>query len=355
MPVSVQITAVLCVRNEAAFLLDWLAWHRSVGITEFVVVSNECDDGTDLMLDRLEALGWVTHVRNAPPYGSGGIQFSGLKLAGKSAAVKRADWLLALDIDEFVNVHVGDRTLPALITALPNATAITLTWRNFGNAGVIAYEDAPVPLQFTRAGPRPLLWPWRAAMFKTLYRNDRTYRNLGVHRPRNPVEDRLPQSRWFDGDGRALPPEMATGRIFSDYRLPQHGLVQLNHYPLGSMESYVLKSDRGRAVHSSDRLGLDYWVERNLNTDQDDTALPLWNRAQPLRDALAADPVLTSLHDVAVGWRKARFKTLLEQDVYRDLYGRLAMTPPSVPVSDDLAHQLIGFAQVPSVRDGESS
>lgn len=350
-----SITAVLCVRNEAAFLLDWLAWHRSIGITDFVVVSNDCDDGTDLVLDRLETLGWLTHIRNAPPFGKGGIQFSGLKLAGKADAVKRADWLLALDIDEFVTVHVGERTLPALISALPDATAITLTWRNFGNAGVVEYKDRPVPLQFTHAGPRPLLWPWRAAMFKTIYRNDRTYRNLGVHRPRNPVEERLAEARWFDGDGRALPPEMAAGRIFSDYRMPQHGLVQLNHYPLGSVESYVLKADRGRAVHSSDRLGLDYWVERNLNTEEDHSAIDLWDRAAPIQADLAADPVLADLHDSATAWRKARFERLLEQDIFRDLYGRLLMTPPSQPLPDTIARNLARFAQAGARADEETS
>ena len=101
------LTAILCVRNEAAFLLDWLAWHRSVGVDDFVVVSNQCADGTDLMLDRLQAMGWVTHIRNAAPYGKGGIQFSGLKLAKKAEAVRRAEWLLVLDIDEYVCVHVG--------------------------------------------------------------------------------------------------------------------------------------------------------------------------------------------------------------------------------------------------------
>ena len=133
MPVS--LTAVLCVRNEAAFLLDWLAWHRSVGMDDFVVVSNDCEDGTDLMLDRLQAMGWLTHIRNAPPYGKGGIQFSGLKLAKAAKAVQQAAWLLVLDIDEFVCVHVGERTLADLIAALPEATAITLTWRVFGNGG----------------------------------------------------------------------------------------------------------------------------------------------------------------------------------------------------------------------------
>lgn len=350
-----SITAVLCVRNEAAFLLDWLAWHRSVGVTDFLVVSNECEDGTDTLLDRLEAMGWLTHLRNAPPYGKGGIQFSGLKLANRTEAVKRADWLITLDIDEFVNVHVGDRTLPALIEALPQATAITLTWRNFGNAGVVAYEDRPIPVQFTAASPHPMPWPWRASMFKTLYRNDRTYRNLGVHRPRNPVEERLSEARWYDGSGRALPPDMADGRIFSDYRVPQHGLVQLNHYPLGSVEGYVLKSDRGRAVHSGDALGLDYWVERNLNTDEDKTAVPLWDRAQPIRDALGDDPVLAELHAQAVTWRKARFDTLLQEDRFRDLYGRLLMTPPSQPIPAKGAELLTKMAQDASDRDAESS
>jgi hypothetical protein len=351
----VSITAVLCVRNEAAFLLDWLAWHRSAGISDVVVVSNDCDDGTDVMLDRLQALGRLTHLRNAAPYGKGGIQFSGLKLAGRTEAVKRADWLVTLDIDEFVNVHVGDRTLPALIAALPEATAITLTWRNFGNAGVMAYEDSPVPLQFTRAGPRPMAWPWRAAMFKTLYRNDKIYRNLGVHRPRNPNADRLAEARWFDGEGRALPAEMAAGRIFSDYRVPQHGLVQLNHYPLGSVDSYVLKADRGRAVHSDDRLGLDYWVERNLNTDEDLSALPFWDRAQVIREALGADPELARLHADAVAWRKARLTRLLEQDIYRDLYGRLVMTPPSHPLPDPVAQRLAQHARSAPRPDLESS
>ena len=48
-----RILAVLTVRNEAAFLLEWLAHHRAVGVTDFLVFSNDCQDGTDAMLDRL--------------------------------------------------------------------------------------------------------------------------------------------------------------------------------------------------------------------------------------------------------------------------------------------------------------
>lgn len=327
-----RITAILCIRNEAAFLLDWLAWHRAAGITDFVVASNDCADGSDTLLDALQARGWLTHIRNPAPHGKGGIQFKALKRAKGAEAVKRADWLLPLDIDEFVNVHTGDRTLPALIAALPEATAITLTWRLFGNAGVVHYEDTPLPVQFTRAAPLDMPWPWRAAMFKTLYRNDGTYRALGVHRPRNPNDKKLAQARWYDGEGRLLDAQFATRRIFSNFGQSNHKLVQLNHYPLGAMESFVLKADRGRAVHSDHRLGLDYWVERNFNTEPDHSAAALWPRAAPLRAELTADPEIAALHDSAVAWRKERFEALMKQEPFRALFGRLLMAGPSRPV-----------------------
>ena len=309
-----KIIAVLCVRNEGAFLLDWLAHHHACGVSHVVALSNDCQDGTDAMLDRLAALGHVTHIRNDGPHDKGGIQFTALKLADKAEAVQEADWLLALDIDEFVNVHVGDRSLPALIAALPEATAITLTWRLFGNAGVVAYEDRPLPAQFTMAAPEIIYWPWRAAMFKTLFRNDGTYGKLGVHRPRAPDPARVAAARWLDGAGRVLDAQFRTRRIFSNFGQPNYALAQLNHYPLGAMESYVVKADRGRAVHSDQALGMDYWVERNWCSDEDRSILALEGAAAERRAALAADETLARLHDAAVAWRKARFEALMQEE-----------------------------------------
>ena len=338
-----NITAVLCVRNEGAFLLDWLAHHLTAGITHVVALSNDCQDGTDAMLDRLAEIGPVTHIRNDGPYDNGGIQFTGLKLADKCRAVRKADWLLALDIDEFVNVHVGDRTLPALIETLPEASAITLTWRLFGNNGVVRYADFPVTQQFTRAAPVVMHWPWRAAMFKTLYRNDGTYRKLGVHRPRSPDDTRIQSVRWFDGEGRALDAQFHTRRIFSPYGRSNYALAQLNHYPLGAMESYVLKADRGRAVHSDHRLGMDYWVERNWCEEEDRTVLAL-EGVPAARAGLAADDRLARLHAEAVAWRKSRFDTLLSEEPNRALFARLLMTPPARPVPLEAARFLASHA-----------
>lgn len=326
MGAAVRVTAVLCVKNEGAFLLEWLAHHRACGVSDFLVFSNDCDDGTEAMLDRLQALGWLTHVRNPGPHGEG-PQWAALKQADRHPLVTGANWVLPLDIDEFVNVHVGDRTIPALLSALPEATAITLTWRLFGNAGVVEYRDAPVTETFTRAAPAILHWPWRALLFKTLVRNDGSYGKLGVHRPRAPLAGRLAAQRWFDGSGRVLPAAFHRGRIFSDVGRDHHALVQLNHYPLGAVESFLLKRDRGRAVHAAGGLDAGYWVERNFAAEEDRSILGLQSRA--LRETLQADAVLGPLHRDAVAWRHQRFRALMQEDAWRSFYGQILMAGPT--------------------------
>ncbi|MGH1367294.1 MAG: glycosyltransferase family 2 protein [Maritimibacter sp.] len=340
-----RATAVLTVRNEGAFLIEWLAHHRGIGFTDFVVFSNDCEDGTDAMLDRLEEMGELHHIRNDGPYDEAGIQFTALKIADKHPAVRKADWLLALDIDEFVNIHVGDHTLEALLGALPDADAITLTWRLFGNGGLVRFRDGPVTAQFTKAAPEVMYWPWRAFMFKTLYRNNGSYKKLGVHRPRAPVNGRVQATKWWDGQGRALDNRFQKQGIFSAYGRENYGLVQLNHYPLGAMESYIVKRDRGRAVHADHALGLDYWTERNWCVEEDVSIRACDALRDPHLQRLRADETLLARHKAAAAWRGTRYNDLMLDEENRALMGRLMMAPPARPVPLKYAIELIKFGQ----------
>ena len=52
------------MRNEAVFVLEWVAYHLSIGFDRIFIVTNNCQDGTDLMADRLAELEPVIHIRN---------------------------------------------------------------------------------------------------------------------------------------------------------------------------------------------------------------------------------------------------------------------------------------------------
>jgi hypothetical protein len=205
----------------------------------------------------------------------------------------------------------------------------------FGNAAQVRFEDTLVTDTFTRCAPVVMHWPWRSAMFKTLYKNNGLYQKLGVHRPRKPDETRLSEARWFDGEGRELDDQFKTRRIFSNYGRSNYALVQLNHYPLGAMESYVLKADRGRAVHSDDLLGLDYWTERNWNTDEDLSI----QRYSPEKEA-------------QLRMLKAGFDALMEQEPFRALFGRLLMSSPARPITPQAARFMVTYANRARSRDG---
>lgn len=345
--------AILTVKNEAAFVLEWLAHHRAVGFTDFLVFSNDCSDGTDAMLDRLAALNLLTHVPNPGPWPEG-PQWAALKRADRHPLKAAADWVLFLDIDEFVNIHAGDGTLSALLAALPAATAIPLTWRMFGNCGVVDYTDRPVTAQFPRAAPPGMTWPWRASLFKTLFRNDGSYGKLGVHRPRAPVPERMAAQRWFDGSGRELPALYHRQRLFTPLGENPWGLVQLNHYALGAMQSYVLKCDRGRANREASTFDMSYWVERNFCTEED-RSIARYDAMVALGVAeLKSDPILGRLHADAVAWRRARIEALMLDEDFRALFGRLLLAPPSRPLPAALAARMRALALSAIAAKGET-
>ena len=64
-----RITAVTCVKNEGPFLLEWIAFNRLIGVTDFLFYSNDCTDGTAELLDALAARGMLIHLYKRSSYG----------------------------------------------------------------------------------------------------------------------------------------------------------------------------------------------------------------------------------------------------------------------------------------------
>jgi hypothetical protein len=64
-----QVTAVSMMKDEGPYVMEWVAHHLAIGFSDLVVYTNDCSDGTDTMLIRLEELGLVHHRRNLIPEG----------------------------------------------------------------------------------------------------------------------------------------------------------------------------------------------------------------------------------------------------------------------------------------------
>ena len=59
-----RILTFTVMKNEGPFILEWVAWQRLIGVDRIVVLTNDCDDGTDAILDQLDRLALVRHLPN---------------------------------------------------------------------------------------------------------------------------------------------------------------------------------------------------------------------------------------------------------------------------------------------------
>lgn len=338
-----RILSVTAVKDEGPFLLEWLAWHRMIGVTDFILLSNDCRDGTDGLLDTLEGHGILRHVRNPAAPGKS-LQWQALKAAWQHPLRKDADWMLISDVDEFPVIHTGAGRIADLMAAVPDGTdAIALGWRLFGHGGIIGFADRPVTAQFLHSAPPDMLHPVAATYFKSLFR-PAAFRQPGVHRPVRAVGA---APLWVDGSGTPLPDHIAA----EDKRLSlipvqgQRALAEMHHYSLRALESFVVKAERGLPNHSTRPVDLAYWVERNFNTQRNEAALALQPALEVEIAELKGLPGVAALHDAACDWHRAAFAGLITQPGPYRLFADCLHVSSAAVLPERLAVRLLQMFQ----------
>ncbi|MDO5641198.1 MAG: glycosyltransferase family 2 protein [Paracoccus sp. (in: a-proteobacteria)] len=336
-----RILSVTTQRNEGPFLLEWLAWHRLLGVTDFLVYSNDCTDGSDALLDALAGHGVLRHQPNTAPPGKS-VQWTALKRAWQDPLRKAADWMLVSDIDEFPVIHAGAGRLGDLMAAIPadaDADAVALPWRLFGSGGITGFEDRPVIQQFTRAAPPDLVYPIGATLFKSLFRPV-AFARPGVHRPRNRAEG---GAKWASGSGGLVGGSFAANdqNIWVLNQPDARALAEMHHYSLRSAESFLLKSERGLPNRRDRPIDSGYWIERNFNTVENLAAHRLLPELLAGIDALKSLPGIAARHQASVDWHRARLAELLRDRPNIAFYAQLLMSPDTRPLPLDQQHRLL--------------
>ncbi len=343
---DMRVLLVSTLRDEGPHLLEWIAHHRAIGVNDFLLFSNDCSDGTDAMLEALAPFG-VVHLRNTPDPGKS-LQWSAFKAAWDHPLRKDASHILGIDSDEFINLRKPLTTLSALIEAAGDPDALVLPWRLFGHNARARLEPGLTTEQFTRAAPPDCAYPVGARQFKTLFRRDGPFRQIGVHRPR--LKGRAEGAHWADGSGNRLPENFANAeQRLTLYGLPEaSALVQLNHYSVRSAENFMVKRARGLPNRKGKSIDLTYWVERNFNTVEDASIAHLAPGTRAVLDQFMGLPGMARLYDAAVAWHHAKFEDLMRDPFEVKLFGRLLLSMSSTPLPEDIVHDLVSRFQASS-------
>lgn len=250
------------MKDEGPFVLEFIAHHRVIGFDAIHVASNDCSDGTDLLLDVLAAAGAITHTRNIVRPGDRPQRQA---YANMRAAldVDRTDWVMVLDVDEFLFVDTGAGRV-ADLTALAGdqVDLICLSALSFGTSDDGAWRPGNVTERFTR---RLAEDSRHNGPVKSLSRGRGRWGGIQNHHPVGYRGAGAITAMRGDGSLLLVPNE----RIWSHLRhfgpdLITHDFGWYNHYPIKSRESYLLRQQRGNGAEPaggavSDRWNARYW------------------------------------------------------------------------------------------------
>ncbi len=130
-----DLAVVVIVKNEEAYIREWLSYHRLAGISHVYLYDNGSTDRTAEYVRPYVDDGFVTMT-----YFPG----RGMQAAAYNDALKRygrdCRYMAFIDADEFLFAPEPDRKVPEvveeLLAACPKASGLAVNWAMFGSSGL---------------------------------------------------------------------------------------------------------------------------------------------------------------------------------------------------------------------------
>lgn len=269
------------VRGEAPYLLEWIAYHRALGIEAFLLADNGGDDGTSELLQKLEhhkivgRIDWIGKKYFQLAFLQQAIDLGRLLPSG----------VFLIDVDEFLRplddtANIAD--LARCWMADPEIGAVAINWAIYGSSGHVNAGDGLVIERFTKRAPQEL--PINQHV-KTFILPDRC-----AGPSNNPHSVLLKAGRYINSAGEdvvwdqtVIPSGISTKVVWRN--------IRVDHFVTKSREEFERKRARGSA-HSSttedERRREDYFHHHDRNDVEDPMPEPLVHRTKTELERLRA-------------------------------------------------------------------
>jgi hypothetical protein len=287
---------VSCMRNEGPGLLEWVAYHLTIGFDHVAVATNDCTDGSDQMLDRLAQIAPLSHHPHIPAPGQA-PQDSGIATIFATLTSAQMDWVLHIDADEFLCVGLGDGSVRDLLAAAGHGDVIALAWRNFGAHPDPGWAHGHVLPE--------IIWgqddtDLRGIAFKSMFRRA-DFAHANDHMPRA-ARNPAPLVVNAQGDDLHNFQVLDDSRVYRRYSPPELALRRaaacINHYAIKSDRLFSLRGARGdgQALDTGKYRPDSFWYRAaNRRETLQTRILRHWPATERHLRRLRRDPVLRAL------------------------------------------------------------
>lgn len=245
------LSIVVIVKNETAYIREWIEYHRLMGVQKFHIYDNESDDNLREFLE---------------PYISGGIAtyifFPGKRqqVIAYNDAIRRyrhdSFWLAFIDIDEFL-VPLNAPDVAVFLRGFEDVPGIEINQVLYGSGGHRTKTAGLVTERFKDHSPydHPV--------------------NQGVKSIVNPRHVFCMPSAHiaeYFGGARSVDTRKNKNTAASLDRPALHDALRINHYGSKSLEEFTSRIELGRAS-SPGKLPVEEFFRRDHNEIKNDTIM----------------------------------------------------------------------------------
>ena len=261
------------VKNEERYILEWVAYHRLMGVDGILLMDNDSTDSTPELLSALHREGIVCSAPwpTVHPYEK--QQISAFANAVRALqAVDASEWLGFLDVDEFyVSRDFGK--LPNALASMAPADAYHLTWQFFGSGGAEKREEGLIIERFQKRGAFRHGKNWQGKPLMKLNAVSGHY-----HHPHNVklaegATYKFPNGASFPG---VLPQRAApNAKALFPEKVASAPMLGIHHYAIRSREEFFEKVGKGRVNYRVNESKIDmadhenYFKGHDINDEHD--------------------------------------------------------------------------------------
>jgi hypothetical protein len=318
-----NVAVVTSVKNEGLGLLEWVAYHLSIGIERIFVYYNDNDDGSTALITALDSAGYIKSIENSNS-GKVSVQAKALEHSRHLLPeLRQYRWVFYLDADEFLVSRIGPSfDVPAILARVESGSieepidAVMFNWKWFGSENVLERSPGLILDRFLHSKPNPHI--------KCLVRFSSIASMRHAHFPIMVNPERIVGSDLK----RASTQEHHTGKWG-----PIYDIGQINHYWNKSFEEFLIKKFRGRG-QSAQQLDFQSFFDWGTNETRGDFDPPPDNMVIKTRQLLnkmrESGDVRSALSEIELSFKRTmeRFRTSF--DVI-GIHGSRGRTPGSVP------------------------
>lgn len=254
------LTLGSCLKQEEAYMADFVKYHRHVGVEHFVFFDREYSPLTKLLGDEPDVE--IIHFPDIP---------QNVHAVGWGQLIKhnqgKTKWLALIDADQ-VLVPVKQTDVKEVLKNYEDFASLQCNWHTFGSSGRIEKGEGSLYERFLM---RATSQEGINNHTQFICQPDRT---LAV-RTDDPHHAKMPVNEVSVNTNKVIIPN-------SPFNIPPlHDTMFVAHYISKSKEEWATKNAKGRADIFGDKMPFNLFDEhdRFCNVEKEERILELWNAA----------------------------------------------------------------------------